>query len=45
MAIRIIKRRKALFCIDPRWRVQWKFLFDSMPESYTGYIDIWDSVP
>ncbi len=42
---RIVTRRKALFCIDPRWRVQWKFLFDAMPESYTGYIPIWDTVP
>ena len=44
---RIVSRmvRKPLFALDSRFTVKWKFLFDSMPHDYTGYIDIWDTIP
>ncbi len=37
--------RHVLFALDSQWQVKWKFLFDSMPEDYTGYIPIWDTIP
>ncbi len=44
-AVPHITRRHVLFALDSRFTVKWKFLFDAMPHDYTGYIDIWDTIP
>ena len=36
---------KPLLALDSRFIAKLKLLFDSMPEDYTGYIDVWESVP
>jgi len=40
--------RVPFLCIDARWQVKWKWLFDPWAgpnEGYAGYITAWDSVP
>jgi len=41
-------RRKPIICIDSRWTVKWKWLWDAFAgpnEGYAGYITAWDSIP
>ena len=43
-----IIRRVPFLCLDARWSVRWKWLWDDFAgpnETYTGYIDYWDSAP
>ena len=48
MAIPTITKRKVWLSLDARWTAKWKWLWDDFAgpnETYTGYIDAWDSIP
>jgi len=43
-----ITHRTPFLCLDSRWQVKWKWMFDIFAgpnEGYAGYIDAWDTVP
>ena len=34
-----------ILCIDSRWAVRYKWLRDVLPDDYSNYLDVWDTVP
>ena len=44
----IITHRAPVLCLDSRWQTKAKWLWDAWAaanEGYTGYVDIWDTIP